>query len=76
MDAHNDSFFSNTLLENIDNNIPLSTDILTPYKNIPHPNTKTDSSSEKYSKTTINRLKQDLSEEIKWYISSLEKKLQ
>ena len=40
MDAHNDSFFSNTLLENIDNNIPLSTDILTPYKNIPHPNKK------------------------------------
>ena len=42
-------------------------------KVIPNPNKKTDSSSEKYSQTTINRLKQDLSEEIKRYISSLEK---
>ena len=42
-------------------------------KIIPNPNKKTDSSSEKYSQTTINRLKQDLSEEIKRYISSLEK---
>ena len=42
-------------------------------KIIPNPNKKTDSSSEKYSQITINRLKQDLSEEIKRYISSLEK---
>ena len=73
MDDHNDSFFSNIPLENIDNNIPLSTDVLTPCKKIPNPNKKTDSSNEKYSQTTINRLKQDLSEEIKRYISSLEK---
>ena len=70
MSDHKDSFFSNTLLENIDNNNPLSVDVLTPCKKVPNPNKNIDSSSEKYSQTTINRLKQDLSEEIKRYISS------
>ena len=32
MNDHNDSSFSNILLENIDNNIPLSVDVLTPCK--------------------------------------------
>ena len=76
MDDHNDLFFSNILLRNLDNNIPLSINALTPCKITPNPNKKTDSSSEKYSQTTINRLKQDLSEEIKRHISSLGKKLQ
>ena len=76
MDDHNDLFFSNILLRNLDNNIPLSINTLTPCRITPNPNKKTDSSSEKYSQTTINRLKQDLSEEIKRYISSLGKKLQ
>ena len=40
------------------------------------PKQKTDSSRQKYSKTTMNRIKQDLSEEIKRYISSLEKKME
>ena len=73
MDDHNDLFFSNILLENINNNIPLSIDVLIPCKKIPNPNKKTESSSEKYSQTAINRSKQDLSEKIKRYISSLEK---
>ena len=38
------------------------------------PKQKTDSSRQKYSKITMNRIKQDLSEEIKRYISSFEKK--
>ena len=76
MDDHNDLFFSNILLRNLDNNIPLSINTHTPCKITPNPNKKTDSSSEKYSQTTINRLKQNLSEEIKRYISSLGKKLQ
>ena len=40
------------------------------------PKQKTDSSRQKYSKITMNRIKQDLSEEIKRYISSLEKKME
>ena len=73
MDDRNTSFFSNILLENIDKNIPLSIDVLKPCKKIPNPNKKGDSSSEKHSQTSINRLKQDLSEEIKQCISSSEK---
>ena len=65
MDDRNTSFFSNILLENIDKNIPLSIDVLKPCKKIPNPNKKGDPSSEKHSQTSINRLKQDLSEEIK-----------
>ena len=66
MDDHNE-------LENVDDIIPRSIDILTPCRKIPNPNKKTDSSSEKYSQTTTNLLKHDLSEEIKRYILSLEK---
>ena len=73
MGDHKDSFFSNILLENIDDNNPLSVDVLTPCKKVPNPNKNIDSSSEKYSQTTINRLKRDLFEKIKRYISSLEK---
>ena len=77
MNDHNDSSFSNILLENIDNNIPLSVDVLTPCKKKKSkPKQKTDSSRQKYSKITMNRIKQDLSEEIKRYISSLEKKME
>ena len=73
MDDHNDSFFSNILLENIDNIIPSSIHVLTPCKKSQTQTKKRDSSSEKYSQTTINRSTQDLSEKIKRYISSLEK---
>ena len=40
MGDHNDSFFSNILLENINNNIPLSADVLTPCKKLSKPNKK------------------------------------
>ena len=82
MGDHKDSFFRNILLKNIESNIPLLVDVLTPYKKIPVPNKKIDSSStsemksyigNKYNQISINRLKQDLPDEIKRYISSLEK---
>ena len=82
MGDHEDSFFRNILLKNIESNIPLLVDVLTPYKKIPVPNKKIDSSSisemksyigNKYNQISINRLKQDLPDEIKRYISSLEK---
>ena len=40
MGDYNDSFFSNILFENIDNNIPLPVDVLTHVKNIANPNKK------------------------------------
>ena len=49
MDDHSDSFFSNIVLENIDNNIPLSIDVLTPYKKIPNPNKKNQTLPVKYT---------------------------
>ena len=69
MGDHKDSFFRNILLKNIESNIPLLVDVLTPYKKIPVPNKNIDSSSisdmesyigNKYNQISINRLKQDL----------------